>query len=105
MALLRHAMWELRLRRATCLRSSTRTSHVGRSRSSERRSGCSAPRCTASAEACRMAEQPTISALICVRDGEDYLAAAIESALAQTMPPAEVIVVEDSSSDGTSEVA
>lgn len=46
-----------------------------------------------------------VSALICVRDGEAYLAEAIESALDQTAPPAEVIVVEDSSTDATADVA
>jgi glycosyltransferase involved in cell wall biosynthesis len=52
-----------------------------------------------------MTEQPRVSALICVRDGEAHLAEAIESALGQTTPPAEVIVVEDSSTDGTADVA
>jgi len=46
-----------------------------------------------------------VSALICVRDGEAHLAEAIESVLGQTAPPAEVIVVEDSSTDGTVDVA
>ncbi len=36
------------------------------------------------------------------RDGLPHLLAAIESALAQTQPPAEVIVVDDASADGTS---
>ena len=46
-----------------------------------------------------------VSVLICVRDGERYLARAIESALAQTVPPAEVVVVDDGSSDGSAELA
>src|SRR4051795_12834241 len=46
-----------------------------------------------------------VSTLICVRDGADYLGEAIESALAQTVPPAELIVVEDSSTDASAEVA
>jgi len=46
-----------------------------------------------------------VSALICVRDGEAYLAEAIESALDQTAPPAEVVVVEDSSTDRTVDIA
>jgi glycosyltransferase involved in cell wall biosynthesis len=50
-----------------------------------------------------MPKQPTVSALICVRDGEAYLVEAIESALAQT--PAEVIVVDDGSEDRSGEVA
>jgi glycosyltransferase involved in cell wall biosynthesis len=45
------------------------------------------------------------SVLICVRDGERYLGDAIESALAQTRPPHEVIVVDDGSTDGTAAVA
>ena len=48
---------------------------------------------------------PTVSALICVRDGDAHLAEAIESALSQTEPPDEVIVVDDGSKDGSREVA
>jgi glycosyltransferase involved in cell wall biosynthesis len=47
----------------------------------------------------------TVSALICVRDGEAYLAEAIESIFGQTVPPSEVIVVEDSSTDRSADVA
>ena len=36
-----------------------------------------------------MTAQPTVSALICVRNGEAYLAEAIESVLGQTVRPAE----------------
>jgi glycosyltransferase involved in cell wall biosynthesis len=46
-----------------------------------------------------------VSVLICVRDGERYLGRAIESALGQTVPPAEVIVVDDGSIDGSAAVA
>jgi glycosyltransferase involved in cell wall biosynthesis len=52
-----------------------------------------------------MAERPAVSVLICVRDGQAYLADAIESALGQTTPPAEVIVVDDNSADHSPEVA
>jgi glycosyltransferase involved in cell wall biosynthesis len=46
-----------------------------------------------------------VSALICVRDGEAHLAEAIESALAQTVPPLELIVAEDGSTDRSADVA
>jgi glycosyltransferase involved in cell wall biosynthesis len=44
------------------------------------------------------------SALMCVRDRERYVGEAITSALVQTVPPREVIVVDDGSTDGTAEV-
>jgi glycosyltransferase involved in cell wall biosynthesis len=47
---------------------------------------------------------PMGSALICVRDREGYIGEAIASALVQTVPPREVIVVDDGSTDGTAEV-
>ncbi len=53
----------------------------------------------------KISERPTISALICARDREAYLGEAIESALAQTVPPAEVIVVDDGSEDRSGEIA
>jgi glycosyltransferase involved in cell wall biosynthesis len=46
-----------------------------------------------------------VSVVVAVRDGEPYLAAAIESALAQTHRAIEVIVVDDGSSDGSAAVA
>lgn len=49
--------------------------------------------------------QPSISAIIPVFNGERYLGEAIESALAQSLPPAEIIVMDDGSTDGTAEVA
>ena len=52
-----------------------------------------------------MTENATVSVLMCVRDGERYLRAAIDSALTQTVPPHEVIVVDDGSTDGTVAVA
>jgi glycosyltransferase involved in cell wall biosynthesis len=48
---------------------------------------------------------PGVSVIIPVRNGERFLAEAIESALRQTLPPLEVIVVDDGSTDATSEVA
>jgi glycosyltransferase involved in cell wall biosynthesis len=50
-------------------------------------------------------ESATASVLICVRDGERYLGGAIESALAQTRPAHEVIVVDDGSTDQTATIA
>lgn len=46
-------------------------------------------------------EGPRISVVIPVRDGEQYLGAAIDSVLAQTRPPQEVVVVDDGSLDAT----
>lgn len=47
----------------------------------------------------------TIDVLIPVRDGASFLAQAIESALAQTLPPDRVIVVDDGSADRSAAVA
>jgi glycosyltransferase involved in cell wall biosynthesis len=47
----------------------------------------------------------TVSAVILTYDGERYLAEAIESALAQTVPCAEVVVVDNGSTDGSVEIA
>ena len=46
----------------------------------------------------------TVSVVVAVRDGERYLGEALDSALAQTRPPDEIVVVEDGSSDGTWDV-
>lgn len=46
-----------------------------------------------------------VSVVIPVKDGARYLAEAIESVLAQTRPPSEVLVVDDGSSDGSVLVA
>ena len=45
-----------------------------------------------------------VSVIIPVRDGAAYIASAIESVLGQTEPPAELLVVDDGSSDGTARV-
>lgn len=49
--------------------------------------------------------QPTVSVIIPTFNGEAHLAETLESALAQTHPPAEVIVVDDGSTDGTARIA
>lgn len=46
-----------------------------------------------------------VSVIIPVRDGEDYLAAAIESILGEPVRPAELIVVDDGSLDSTAALA
>ena len=51
------------------------------------------------------AEKPLVTAVIPVYNCERYLGAAIRSALAQTEPPGEVIVVDDGSTDGSAGVA
>jgi glycosyltransferase involved in cell wall biosynthesis len=48
---------------------------------------------------------PTLSVLMCAYNGERYIAASIESILAQTVRPLEVIVVDDGSSDSTRAIA
>jgi glycosyltransferase involved in cell wall biosynthesis len=45
-----------------------------------------------------------VSAIIPVYNGKAYVAAAIESALAQSYPKLEIIVTNDGSTDGTDEV-
>jgi glycosyltransferase involved in cell wall biosynthesis len=45
-----------------------------------------------------------VSVVIPVYDGASYLAEAIDSALGQTRPPDELVVVDDGSADGTPEV-
>jgi len=48
-----------------------------------------------------VSDQGQVSVLMTVRDGARYLPAALDSALSQTVPPAEVIVVDDGSTDET----
>ena len=48
-----------------------------------------------------MTSMPSVSVVIAVYNGEKYLAQAIESALAQSFPPSEIIVIDDGSKDGT----
>jgi glycosyltransferase involved in cell wall biosynthesis len=52
-----------------------------------------------------MKARPLISVVIPVYNGERYLAQAIESVLAQTYQPIEVIVLDDGSSDGSAGIA
>src|SRR5579863_1839677 len=48
---------------------------------------------------------PLVSCIIPTRNGERYLGQAIESLLAQTWQPIEIIVVDDGSSDRSAEIA
>ena len=48
---------------------------------------------------------PAVSVIIPVHNTERYLGEAIESVLGQTQPPAELIVVDDGSTDGSAAVA
>jgi glycosyltransferase involved in cell wall biosynthesis len=52
-----------------------------------------------------MTAAPTVSVVIPVRNGELYLAEAIDSVLAQSHPALECIVVDDGSTDSTAAVA
>ena len=52
-----------------------------------------------------MKQNSLISVIIPVYNGEHYLAEAIESALAQTWEPIEIVIVDDGSTDGSADVA
>jgi glycosyltransferase involved in cell wall biosynthesis len=49
--------------------------------------------------------EPRITVAICVRDGEKYLAEAINSARSQSHPPIQILVVDNNSTDRSSEIA
>jgi glycosyltransferase involved in cell wall biosynthesis len=48
---------------------------------------------------------PSVSVILAVKNGADYLAAALETVLAQTHPPLEVLVIDDESEDETRAIA
>ena len=49
-------------------------------------------------------EQPFVSVIVPVFNGEQFVQRAIESVLAQTCDDVEVVVVDDASTDGTAEI-
>ena len=48
---------------------------------------------------------PLVSIIIPAYNGEEFLGAALESALAQTYPAVEVLVTDDGSTDRSAEIA
>jgi glycosyltransferase involved in cell wall biosynthesis len=53
----------------------------------------------------RMLAEPLVSIVMAVRNGQPFLPEAIESALAQTYRPIEVVVIDDGSGDRSLEIA
>jgi hypothetical protein len=51
-----------------------------------------------------MPREPSVSVIVAVHDGARFVARALASILSQTAPVAEVVVVDDGSTDGTAEV-
>jgi glycosyltransferase involved in cell wall biosynthesis len=49
--------------------------------------------------------EPTVGVAIAVRNGERWLAACLDSVLAQTLPATEIVVVDDGSDDATATIA
>ncbi len=49
--------------------------------------------------------EPRVSVVVPARDNAAYIGETLESLLGQTLPPAEVIVVDDGSTDATAEIA
>jgi len=49
--------------------------------------------------------EPLVSVVMAVRDGEEFVAEALDSALAQTHRPFEVVVIDDGSTDRSAEIA
>jgi glycosyltransferase involved in cell wall biosynthesis len=48
--------------------------------------------------------QPTVSVLVPTFNRVNYIAECLDSLLAQTVPPLEVIVIDDGSEDGTADL-
>jgi glycosyltransferase involved in cell wall biosynthesis len=53
---------------------------------------------------CEQSARPSVSLLMPVRDARDTVAAAVSSVLAQTFPDWELVLVDDGSQDGTTEL-